>query len=206
MYAGLKERLTLLKGALQKPDDYKSILHHGGETLHSDQILQIRNTCVFLIRAYQIASEKNGMNNTRWKKDCCQEAVCQIDNIGFHSTINPNTVMHWTINFRKEDEFHHPNIYVANNIQPKPALFKYFPQAAVELSLFILNHLDQFTVEILQGELIDKIIPSLKVEIEEIDANTDNSEYNLMCHYTAKPPSYTNFQGCVLCLNFISPN
>ena len=36
----------------------------------------------------------------------------------------------------------------------------------------------------LWGELIDKIIPSLKVEVEKIDANTDNEEYNLLCNYT----------------------
>jgi hypothetical protein len=37
----------------------------------------------------------------------------------------------------------------------------------VDASLFILDHLDHFIVEMLRGELINKIIPSLKVEVEE---------------------------------------
>jgi hypothetical protein len=88
--------------------------------LHGNQVFQIRNKCVFLIQAYQIALEKMGINNTRWKKDCCQEAVRQLNDIGFNTTINPNTVMNWNIDFRKEEKFHHPNFYVANNIKPKP--------------------------------------------------------------------------------------
>jgi hypothetical protein len=69
-----------------------------------------------------------------------------------------------------------------------PALFEYFPQAAVDASLFILNHLYHFIVEMLHGELINKIIPSLKEEIELVgatNANTDDG-YNLLCHYMAK--------------------
>ena len=61
--------------------------------------------------------------------------------------------MIWNINFRKHEKFHHPDIYVvANNIMPTPVLFKYFPQSAVDASLFILNHLDHFIVKILCGE------------------------------------------------------
>jgi hypothetical protein len=47
---------------------------------------------VFLIQAYQISLEKMGINNTRWKKGCCQEAVILINDIGFNMTINANTL------------------------------------------------------------------------------------------------------------------
>ena len=68
-----------------------------------------------------------------------------------------------------------------------PALFEYFPQAAVDASLFILNHLYHFIVEMLHGELINKIIPSLKEEIELVGATNANTDgYNLLCHYKAK--------------------
>jgi hypothetical protein len=60
VYNKLEERVTLLKGALQKPDGYKSILQRSEETLNADQVFKIRNKCVFLIRAYQIALEKLG--------------------------------------------------------------------------------------------------------------------------------------------------
>ena len=49
VYSKLEERVTLLKGALQKPDGYKSILQHSEETLTADQVFKIRNKCVFLI-------------------------------------------------------------------------------------------------------------------------------------------------------------
>jgi hypothetical protein len=208
VYNKLGERVTLLKGALQKPDGYKSILQCSEETLNADQVFKIRNKCVFLIRAYQIALEKLGKNNTRWKKDCCQEAVDQINDIGFVTTINANTLMNWNINFRKHEKFHHPDIYVANNIKPTPALFDYFPQAAADASSFILNHLDHFIVEMLRGKLINKIIPSLKEEIEVVtgaaDANIDGN--NLLRHYMAKPPSYMTVLPWVHYLGFKQDN
>ena len=138
VYNKLGERVTLLKGALQKPDGYKSILQRSEEPLNADQVFKIRNKCVFLIQAYQIALEKLGTNNTRWKKDCCQEAVNRINDIGFDTTINANTLMNWNIDFRKYEQFHHPDIHVANNIKPTPAMFEYFPQAAVDASFLIL--------------------------------------------------------------------
>jgi hypothetical protein len=92
--------------------------------------------------------------------------VNQIYDIGFDTTIKVNTLMNWNIDFRKHEKFHHPDIYVANDITPKPVLFEYFPQAAVDASSFIPNHLDHYIVEMLHGELINKIIPSLKEEIE----------------------------------------
>jgi hypothetical protein len=75
--------------------------------------------------------------------------VILINEIGFSTIINANTLMNWITDFRKQEKFHHPNIYVANNIMPKPALFNYFPQAAADASLFILDHLNYFIVEML---------------------------------------------------------
>ncbi len=64
VYVRLKERMTLLKRALQKPDGYKAILQRAHKTLNANQVFQIRNKCVFLIQAYLIALEKMGKNNT----------------------------------------------------------------------------------------------------------------------------------------------
>ena len=49
VYNKLGERDTLLKGAIQKPDGYKTILQHCNEALNADQVFKIRNKCVFLI-------------------------------------------------------------------------------------------------------------------------------------------------------------
>jgi hypothetical protein len=127
VYNGLVDRCELLRGVLRRPNGYKLIIQQSDEPLLDNQVFQIRNKCVFLIWAYQIALEKMRMNNPRWKKDCCEEAVCQMNEIGFNMTINANIVMNWNIHFKKEEKFHHPNIYVANNIKPKLALFEYFP-------------------------------------------------------------------------------
>ena len=50
MHNKLGERVTLLKGAIQKQDGYKTILQHSNEELSADQVFKIRNKCVFLIR------------------------------------------------------------------------------------------------------------------------------------------------------------
>jgi hypothetical protein len=166
VYNKLGERATLLKEALQKPDGYYSILQCSEETLTVDQVFKIRNKCVFLIQANQIALEKLGMNITCLKRDCCQEVVNQINDIGFNTTINANTLMDWNIDFRKHGKFHHSDIYVIS------------PQGAVDVSLFILNHL----VEVLRGELINRIIQSLKEEIEVTGAaNAKIDSYNILC-------------------------
>ncbi len=123
-------------------------------------------------------------------------------------TINANTLMNWNIDLRKQEKFHHPNIYVANDITPKLALFDYFPQAAVDASLFILDHLDHFIVEMLWGKLINKTIPSLKVEVQEsaVAATADMEGYNILCHYTSKPPSYMTVLLWVHYLGFKQDN
>jgi hypothetical protein len=55
----------------------------------------------------------------------------------------------------------------------------------VDASSFILNHLEHFVVVMFWGELINKIISSLKFEVKESAANKDNKEFNPPCHFTA---------------------
>ena len=74
-------------------------------------------------------------------------------------------------------------------------------------SSFILDHLDHLIVEILRGVLINKIIPSLKEDIEAdgtAEANIDG--YNLLRHYMAKPPSYMTVLRWVYYLGFKQDN
>ena len=49
VYAGLRQRVKLLKGALQKPDGYNAIIQNSEETLHDDQVFQIRNKCALAL-------------------------------------------------------------------------------------------------------------------------------------------------------------
>jgi hypothetical protein len=65
--------------------------------------------------------------------------------------------MNWNIDFRKQEKFHHPNIYVANNIRSKPVLFKYFPQAAVDASSFILDNPDHFNVKMFVASSLTRL-------------------------------------------------
>jgi hypothetical protein len=78
--------------------------------------------------------------------------------------------------FRRNGKFCHPNKYVANGIkQPKPKIFALFPQAAAMVTEFVLRRLDHITSEMVQYELISKIIPALEEEaaVEKIPEEYD---------------------------------
>ena len=142
------------------------------------------------------------MNNTHWKKDCCQEAVDQINDIGFDTTINANTLMNWNIDFRKTEKFHHPDIYVANNINA--GAVRVLPPSSCR---FFIVHPGSSRPFHWRGELINKIIPSLKEDIEAdgtAEANIDG--YNLQRHYMAKLPSYMTVLRWVYYLGFKQDN
>jgi hypothetical protein len=100
----------MLKGVLRKSDGFKAILQHGDKPLNEDQLFQLRKKCVFLLRAYEIALRNMGTDNTHWKKDCCQEVVDQMNDIGLDVLINVNTLVNWNSAFRKRQQFPHPNL------------------------------------------------------------------------------------------------
>ena len=194
----------MLRGVLRRPKGFKSIIQQSDEPLPENQVFQIRNKCVFLLRAYEIALKKMGTTNTRWVKDCCQVAVDQVNGLGFNTTINAKTLSCWNIDFWKRGKFAHPNPFIANGIKPKPPLFEYFPKAAVDVTTFVLDHLDHFAVEMLCNEFITTIIPALKAEVENSGGsmNRDHSDYNLLCHYSNNPPSYMTVLRWVHYLGF----
>ena len=82
VYNGLVDRCELLRGVLRRPKGYKSIIQHSDEPQTENQVFQIRNKCVFLLRAYEIALKKMGTTNTPWVKYCCQMAVDQVNGLG----------------------------------------------------------------------------------------------------------------------------
>jgi hypothetical protein len=204
VYNGLVERCELLRGVLRRPKGFKSIIQHSNEPLSENQVFQIKNKCIFLLRAYEIALQKMGTTNTRLVKDCCQVAVDQVNGLGFNTTINAKTLSYCNIDFRKRGKFAHPNPFIANGIKPKPPLFEYFPKAAVDATTFVLDHLDHFAVEMLHNEFITTIIPALKAEVENSggNMNRDHPDYNLLCHYSNNPPSYMTVLRWVHYLGF----
>ena len=58
VYNGLVDRCELSRGVLRRPKGFKSIIQHSDEQLPENQVFQIRNKCVFLLRAYEIALKK----------------------------------------------------------------------------------------------------------------------------------------------------
>ncbi len=67
-----------------------------------------------------------------------------------------------------------------------------FPKGGSGCTMFVLNHLDYFAVEMLRNDIITKIIPALKGEVKNsgVSTNRDSPDYNLSCHYSNNPPSY----------------
>ncbi len=131
-------------------------------------------------------------------------AVDQVNGLGFDTTTNAKTLSYWNIDFQKRGKFAHPNPFIANGIKPKPPLIEYFPKAAVDVTTFVLDHLDHFAVEMLRNELITTIIPALKAEVESSgdSMNGDHPDYYLLCHYSNNPPSYMTVLRWVHYLGF----
>jgi hypothetical protein len=186
VFTGLEERVELLQGVFVKSDGYRDVVANSYEQSLSDyQVFQIRNKCLFLLNAYRLALEKMGKENNGWVKCCCREAVDLVNSIGINTTTNANVLAKWNTIFRRNGKFPHPDPYIANG-KPKPPLFDLFPKAAADASAFILNHLENFSVEMLTREFIAIIIPALKNEVEEDEKEfEENSDaYNLLCHYS----------------------
>jgi hypothetical protein len=113
----------------------------------------------------------------------------------FDTTVDAKRISYWDIDFCKDNCFPHPNSYVANGMKPKPPFFEHFPNAAADASTFILDHLDCFSVEMLRGEIITKIIPALTKECKDDSILEDSTEHTLLSQFEIRPPSYTT----VLC-------
>jgi hypothetical protein len=107
--------------------------------------------------------------------------------LGLDYTLDPKRVSEWNRLFRRNGKFCHPNKYVANGIkQPKPKIFALFPQAAAMVTEFVLRRLDHITSEMVQYELISKIIPALE---EEAAVEKIPEEYDYISGLVEKPPS-----------------
>ncbi len=86
--------------------------------------------------------------------------------------------------------------------KPKPLFFEYFPNAAADASTFILEHFDHFSVEMLRGEIITKIIPALTKECKDDGIPEDSTEHKLLSQFENNPPSYTTVLHWVHYLRF----
>jgi hypothetical protein len=65
------------------------------------------------------------------------------------------------------------------------------PKAKAMISDFVLSHLDHFSVDMLQNELVSIIIPSLKKKAEDESVPVDSKEFLLLSHLSTQPPCYS---------------
>ena len=95
------------------------------------------------------------------------------------------------------------NKEIANGIKRKPTVFEVFPTAAVDMSNFILDKLDHFTVELLREHFNTTMIDALNEEVTNNDGITEDSdEYQLVKRYIHHPPSYSTVLRWVGYLGF----
>jgi hypothetical protein len=97
----------------------------------------------------------------------------------------------------------HPNLYVANGIDPKPRIFEVFPEAEAMISDVVFSHLDHFAVDMLRNELITIIIPGLKRKADDETVPVDSEEYLLLSHLSTQPPSYSTVLGWLHYLGYM---
>jgi len=132
---------------------------------------------------------KLGQDSNNWVATCCQEALDLLASLGFDA-VDAKRISYWNIDFCKDNWFPHPNSYVANGIKPKPQFFEHFPN-------------DHFSVEMLRGELISKIIPALTKKCKDDSIPEDSTECTLLSQFEIRPPSYTTVLRWVHCLGFL---
>ena len=181
--------IRLLSEVQRSEDGYtRFITDIEKKPLTTKQIFLFRKTCMYLRTAYTIALEKLGHNKHTWVNTCCKEAVEMVAYLGLDYTSDPKRVSEWNRLFRRNGKFCHPNNYIANGIkQPKPKIFALFPKAASAMvNEFILSRLDHITSEMVQYELISKIIPALK---DEAAKEKGAVEYDYISGLVEKPPS-----------------
>ena len=151
-----------MKEVMNTPEGYKKVVTHSDEYISEYNKHNIYQKCIFLRRAYIIALEKMG-TGTNWlynKKDnvsCCEQAVKQLNELGFDATTCAKTLSMWNVNFRKLAKFPHPDPYVANGLKRKPPIFDFFPEAVADATTFILEHQSNFGIDMLRKEFIDNI-------------------------------------------------
>jgi len=203
VYEGLKKRIDLFTKVLNQPDGWKEVVDKSDEHLSSHGMHKIKNKCIFLRAAYKKALDVLGTDNgIRWIDHCCKPAVDIVNDLGFTTTINALTLSRWNTQFRVLGKFPHPNPYVANGLERKPAIFDVFPQAAADVSLFIANNLSNFNVKMVRIELIANILPKLKEEVDKDKMNENCIQDKLITQYISKPPSYITVLRWVKYLGF----
>ncbi|KAK1743974.1 hypothetical protein QTG54_005571 [Skeletonema marinoi] len=175
VYNGLEKLIETFSTVLQSWQGYvtTNIIqfdNDGGLTHHA--IFELRNKCLYLSTAYQIALEELQVG-VKWE-DCCNKAASKLAPFGFNAASNGRTIMKWNRIFRQMHQFPNPDPYVANGLKRKPHIFEIFPSAAVDMSNFILDKLDHFHTQM----------------------------YKLVAKYVDTPPSYSTVLRWVGYLGF----
>lgn len=205
VYTALEEKIALLEKVINTPDGYKLVVTHSDERFSAYNKNIIHMKCVYLRNAYRIALDKMGLGN-KWIEDCCNVAVTKVNGVGYNTTISGRTVANWNIQFRTSGKFPHPNHWIANGLKPKPRIFELFPAMAADATNFVLNNLGNFNVEMLKDHLNNELIPSYKKEaekdIQKNDLDETSDEYQLLCQYSEKGPSYSTVVRWVHYLGF----
>mmetsp|Transcript_383 Transcript_383/g.861 ORF Transcript_383/g.861 Transcript_383/m.861 type:complete len:956 (-) Transcript_383:398-3265(-) len=204
VYNGLEKLIETFSTVLQSWQGYATTNiiqfdNDGGLTHHA--IFELRNKCLYLRTAYQIALEELQVG-VKWE-DCCNKAASKLAPLGFNAASNGRTIMKWNRIFRQMHQFPNPDPYVANGLKRKPPIFEIFPSAAVDMSNFILDKLDHFHVEMLRDYVKTTLLEQLNEEVTNNENFTEDSdEYKLVAKYVDTPPSYSTVLRWVGYLGF----
>lgn len=204
VYNGVQQIIKSLEVVAQSANGYEEaniIELHKDSQLTKHALWDLRNKCMYLRVAYVIALDKLCVG-FRWK-ECCDRAARMINDLTQINAASGTTIMKWNRIFRVNHQFPNSDPYVANGIKRKPAVFEVFPTAAVDMSNFILDKLDHFTVELLREHFNTTMIDALNEEVTNNEGITEDSdEYQLVKRYINHPPSYSTVLRWVGYLGF----
>ena len=140
------------------------------EGLTSDAKQFLRQKCMYLKKAYEIAVEK--MNSITWGK-CCSLAILELADMGIEVFKNFQTIQTWNRDFRKLEIFMVP--FLKHHRESK--LFTLFPEAKELLLRYCLEQSSAGTLnsEAVAAEVRSNIIPNCYEKLnEEVDDNINN--------------------------------
>lgn len=197
----LVESLTLVGQSANGYEEAGVIDLHEDSKLTKHALFDLRNKCLYLRVAYSIALAEYRVGFPF--QACCDKAARLLNDLTLFNAATGRTIMNWNRIFRVNHQFPNPNPYVANGIKRKPTLFEVFPTAAVDVSNFILDHLEHFSVELLREHFNTTMIKQLNEEVKtNINFTEDSEEFQLVDRYLKNPPSYSTVGRWVGYLGF----
>ena len=92
-------------------------------------------------------------------RECSENTIKKMHDIGIRKIANSKTVMQWNQNFRVAENFPHPNIYIQMNKTYQSPFLETFPEVKLEIIQWTRKNIGSINCELVMIHLREKIVP-----------------------------------------------